>query len=35
MGHDLPVDAWDQVVGAIVAHTAKGAATPARQPQAS
>ncbi len=35
MGHDLPVEKWDEVVDAIAAHTAKGRATPARQAQAS
>ena len=35
MGHDLPVEKWDEVVDAVVAHTAKAEATPARQPQAS
>ena len=33
MGHDLPIETWDRIVTAIVDHTAKGAATPARQPQ--
>jgi pimeloyl-ACP methyl ester carboxylesterase len=35
MGHDLPVEKWDQIVDAIVAHTAKASAPPARQAQAS
>jgi pimeloyl-ACP methyl ester carboxylesterase len=35
MGHDLPVEKWDEIVDAIVGHTAKAEATPARQPQAS
>jgi pimeloyl-ACP methyl ester carboxylesterase len=35
MGHDLPIEKWDEVVDAIARHTAKAAATPARQPQAS
>jgi pimeloyl-ACP methyl ester carboxylesterase len=35
MGHDLPVEKWDEIVDAITAHTAKATATPARQPQAS
>ena len=35
MGHDLPVEKWDEIVDAIVAHTATAPATPARQPQAS
>jgi pimeloyl-ACP methyl ester carboxylesterase len=35
MGHDLPIEKWDEVVDAIAHHTAKAAATPARQPQAS
>jgi pimeloyl-ACP methyl ester carboxylesterase len=33
MGHDLPVETWDRIVPAIVEHTAKAEATPARQPQ--
>jgi pimeloyl-ACP methyl ester carboxylesterase len=33
MGHDLPVEKWGQVVDAVVAHTARAEATPARQPQ--
>jgi pimeloyl-ACP methyl ester carboxylesterase len=33
MGHDLPVERWSDVVGAVVAHTAKGSATPAREKQ--
>jgi pimeloyl-ACP methyl ester carboxylesterase len=35
MGHDLPVEKWDEIVDAVAAHTAKATATPARQPQAS
>jgi hypothetical protein len=35
MGHDLPVEKWDEVVGAVVAHTRKAQAPPARQAQAS
>ena len=35
MGHDLPVEKWDEVVDAIVAHTGRAGATPARQAQAS
>ena len=35
MGHDLPVEKWDEIVDAIVAHTAETPATPARQAQAS
>src|SRR5829696_2455020 len=35
MGHDLPVETWGEIVDAIVGHTAKAEATPARQPQAS
>jgi pimeloyl-ACP methyl ester carboxylesterase len=35
MGHDLPEEKWDEVVGAIVAHAASATATPARQQQAS
>jgi pimeloyl-ACP methyl ester carboxylesterase len=33
MGHDLPVEKWGELVEAVVAHTAKAQATPARQPQ--
>ena len=35
MGHDLPVEKWDDVVGAVVAHTRKAQALPARQARAS
>ena len=35
MGHDLPLETWDRIVDAIVAHTGAATATPARQPQAS
>ena len=35
MGHDLPLEKWDEVVDAIAAHTAKAEATPARQRQAT
>jgi pimeloyl-ACP methyl ester carboxylesterase len=35
MGHDLPVEKWDEIVDAIAGHTAKAEATPARQAQAS
>ena len=35
MGHDLPVEKWDEIVDAIAAHTTQATATPARQPQAS
>jgi pimeloyl-ACP methyl ester carboxylesterase len=35
MGHDLPVEKWDDVVDAIAAHTARAAAAPARSRQAS
>jgi pimeloyl-ACP methyl ester carboxylesterase len=35
MGHDLPVEKWGEVVDAVVAHTAKAQATPAREPQAT
>jgi pimeloyl-ACP methyl ester carboxylesterase len=35
MGHDLPMEKWGEVVDAVVAHTAKAQATPARAPQAT
>jgi len=35
MGHDLPVEKWGEIVDAIVTHTAKAGAAPARQRQAS
>ena len=35
MGHDLPVEKWDEIVDAIASHTTKAEATPARQRQAS
>jgi pimeloyl-ACP methyl ester carboxylesterase len=35
MGHDLPVEKWDDVIDAVVAHTSQATAPPARQPQAS
>jgi pimeloyl-ACP methyl ester carboxylesterase len=35
MGHDLPVERWSDVVEAVVAHAAKGQATPAREKQAT
>jgi pimeloyl-ACP methyl ester carboxylesterase len=35
MGHDLPLETWDEIVDAIVSHAAAGKATPARQPQVS